>query len=164
MQMHFGGCWVAKRRGWVLGALVVYALAAAAILVLPVSFSAIVHGIADWLAGTFRLDWFGSGWVEFVANILLFVPAGFLLTLLIGRPVLGLLIAVVLSAMVELVQIVIPMREPTLRDVIANSSGALIGALAAWMLLRRSAHALDETLPQADGAVDARSAVEDLDH
>ena len=71
---------------------------------------------------------------EFLLNIALFVPLTFLAWLLWPRlGVLGwTLLAAVLSAYLELTQLLLlPTRTPTLSDLVANTSGGLVGALAA---------------------------------
>lgn len=66
--------------------------------------------------------------LEFLLNILLFVPLGMVLGSL--RRVRLLPLAVALSVTVELLQFLYPDRSPKVTDVIANSMGALLGYLA----------------------------------
>ena len=76
--------------------------------------------------------------VEFTANIVMFVPLGFLLALLFGRRLwwAAALVCLGLSAGIELYQFVsLPARYATLQDVIANTSGGLAGALIAAPLI-----------------------------
>ncbi|MFB7891620.1 VanZ family protein [Microbacterium sp. NPDC056044] len=120
--------------------LAVYALVVGLVLLLPLSYSGIVNKIGDWLSDTFGLDWFGTGWIEFGANILMFVPLGFLLTLLFRHPWYGVALALALSAAAELAQVVIPSRQPTLRDILANTLGAALGAALAWVIVLRAQH------------------------
>lgn len=135
--MHEGA---STRRRWVIAGLAVYALAVGLILLLPVSYSGIVNRIGDALRDGLGIDWFGSGWIEFGANILMFVPLGFLLTLLFRHPWYGVALAVALSAAAELAQIVIPSRQPTFRDILANTLGAAVGAGLAWLIVLRADH------------------------
>lgn len=154
-----------RARGWAIAGLSVYALAVVAILVLPVSYSGIVNAIGDWLRTAFGLTGFGTGWIEFIANILMFAPLGLLLALLFRRSWVGALVAVGVSVAAEVLQIVIPSRQPSLRDILANAIGALIGAAVAWMLTRRrSPHPLDEALPEAHGVARAGASVQDPEH
>lgn len=125
-----------RRRPWIVVALVAYALAAGLILVLPVGYGDIVNAGADVLSRV-GLTGFGTGWVEFIANILMFVPLGLLLTLLLRHHVWGFVLAVALSAAAELVQFVVPSRQPSLRDLLANGLGAALGAGLAWLLIVR---------------------------
>jgi glycopeptide antibiotics resistance protein len=124
----------------VIAGLAVYALGVAAIVLLPVSYAGIVHAIADWLREAVGLTGFGSGWIEFGANILMFVPLGFLLTLLFRHAWYGVGLALLLSVAAELAQIVIPSRQPTVRDIVANTAGAAIGAALAWLIVLRRQH------------------------
>lgn len=125
-----------RRRHWVIGALSAYALVAGLILVLPVGYSGIVTAIAGAL-DSIGIGGFGSGWVEFTANIVMFVPLGFLLTLLLRHHWWGVTLAIALSVMAELAQIVIPARQPSLRDILANTLGAALGGALAWLLVLR---------------------------
>jgi len=147
-------------RVWVIAGLAVYAAAVVAVLVLPVSYSSIVNAIGEWLHSSVGLTGFGTGWIEFTANVLMFAPLGFLLTLLFGRPWVGILLALALSVMAELVQIVIPSRQPSLRDILANAAGAAVGAAVAMLLRRRSPKSLDQALPESGDAAETRAAVE----
>lgn len=81
--------------------------------------------------------------VEFSANVVLFVPLGLLLALLFGARWwwCAILLCVALSSAIELSQLAfLPERLASLGDVIANSSGGVIGALLAlpWLLSARS--------------------------
>jgi glycopeptide antibiotics resistance protein len=126
-----------RRPGWVLWALGAYIAVVAVIVLSPVSYRGLVHAIADGIHGMLGAAPFGSGWIEFGANVLLFVPLGFLLTLLLRRHWQGVLLALALSAGVELVQLVIPSRQPSLRDIVANVLGAAVGAGLAWIIVLR---------------------------
>ncbi len=117
--------------------LIAYAVVVAVVLLTPVSYGVITNALGDWLRDVLGVDWFGSGWIEFGANILMFVPLGFLLTLLLRHHWYGVALALVISAGAEIVQIVIPSRQPSLRDILANTLGAAIGAALAWALVLR---------------------------
>jgi VanZ family protein len=123
-------------RRWVVWCLGLYVLFAACVALLPVSYADIVHGIARALSAVPGMDSIGSGWIEFAANIVLFVPLGFLLTLLFRNPWVGAIIGLVISAGFEIAQILVPDRQPTVRDVISNTLGAALGALIAWLVVR----------------------------
>lgn len=124
-------------RPWVVWGLVIYGLAVAVVLVLPVGYASIVGHIGEWIRTGWGLTFFGTGWIEFAANILMFAPLGFLLTLLFQQPWWGVVLALVLSCSAELGQIVIPSRQPSVRDVVANALGAALGALLAWLFVLR---------------------------
>lgn len=77
--------------------------------------------------------------LEFLANIVLFVPLGLLVPLAIGRlrsRVLWLtvLLGFVLSACIELAQLAIPGRVSDVRDVMSNTLGTVVGVLVVWAL------------------------------
>lgn len=78
--------------------------------------------------------------IEFVANIVLFMPFGLLGALAWPRlsPWLVIGAGCLTSITIELVQIALPTRFPTMSDVVANTTGAALGyALVAWWRLRR---------------------------
>lgn len=84
------------------------------------------------------LDWVTGGHVEFALNVALFLPFGFLGTLLWRLPWhswWGLGFAA--SASLEGFQwAFLPHRSPTVSDLVANSSGALLGAVLAVLCVR----------------------------
>ncbi|MFB6612109.1 VanZ family protein [Agromyces sp. NPDC056379] len=123
------------RHQWALWVSAVYLLLAAVVLMAPLSFGAITQAIATWANDELGIPGVRDGMVEFAANIAFFVPFGLLLTLSTRRFWLGLTSAVVLSASVELVQLVLPSRVASLRDVLANVLGAAIGSLIALVIL-----------------------------
>lgn len=124
-------------RRWIWGLLLVYVAAAALIVLSPVGYSGIVEAIGNWLRAGLGLNWFGYGWIEFVANILMLVPVGLGLGLLLHRLWAVVAIAFVASCLVEAMQWLIPVRTPSLRDVIANTVGAAVGVALAWFVRRR---------------------------
>jgi len=90
--------------------------------------------------------WFGYGEVEFLANIAMFIPFGFILTLLF--PVKWSWLAVVLSLMfstgIELFQReFLDERIYDTRDIVANTLGSTVGFLVA-AFLRSLVHARDK--------------------
>lgn len=90
--------------------------------------------------------WFGYNKLEFSANIALFVPLGFLVSMLLPVRVwwLAFVICPALSIAIEIVQgAVLSGRFATVIDVIANSVGAFVGALIAFAL-RAVVHQRDE--------------------
>lgn len=79
--------------------------------------------------------------VEFMANIVLFMPFGIILAVRLPRMFwwVALPAGAVLSSLIELVQgTFLPERVFDVRDIVANSCGALIGALAVilWRVTR----------------------------
>ena len=102
--------------------------------------------LLQWLHGHGLPEWFiGYRKVEFAANILLFIPLGIILVLRLPRKLwwLAIAIAAAFSGAVELAQaIFLPARVPAWSDIVANTSGAFIGAilvLVVWSLSRRRA-------------------------
>ncbi len=86
-------------------------------------------GAAARRASDGRLDWSET---EVIANVALFVPAGFLLAVLLGRPLLAAAVTVLASACIELAQQqFLPTRVPSLADVWHNGLGGLLGAILA---------------------------------
>ena len=77
------------------------------------------------------------GFIEFSANIVFFVPVGFLLGVLVSHRYWWLAIVggAALSAAVETAQgLLLPARVASLGDVLANTSGALVGCTVAVAL------------------------------
>lgn len=141
-----------RARPWVIVGLGLYLLVVVAILVLPVSYADIVYALGERLR-EIGIGGFGTGWIEFVTNILMFAPLGFLLTLLFRHTWRGVLLALLFSAAAEIAQIVIPSRQPSIRDVLANVLGAAIGAGIAWVVvLRRRARGRRDEAQSTDAA------------
>ncbi len=75
--------------------------------------------------------------IEFICNVLLFVPLSLLGSLLRPQWTWSSWVVVGYCATftIELVQgLVLPGRNATMQDVVANTGGALIGALIAWAI------------------------------
>jgi VanZ family protein len=92
----------------------------------------VLTAVLDRLASAGAPSWVDYAHVEFGANILMFVPLGVLIALLLPRwewwlaPIIGL----ALSLAIEFGQaLVLPERFATPLDVLANTSGAIVGAL-----------------------------------
>lgn len=78
--------------------------------------------------------WLDYGGVEFAANIVFFMPLGLLLTLVLPprRWWLAVAVGCISSACIEIGQAVfLPARSASVDDFVANSGGALLGALVA---------------------------------
>lgn len=81
--------------------------------------------------------WFGYNKLEFSANVLMFIPLGFLVALLLPGRIwwLALIICPAMSIAIELTQaLALSARFATVVDVMSNSLGAVIGILIAVML------------------------------
>lgn len=92
---------------------------------------------------TAALPWLTYDRIEFSANVLLFVPFGFLLAATLRlRVILAFIIAVAVSILLETGQAIFLIeRTPAFRDVLANAAGALAGIALATLALRRPARA-----------------------
>lgn len=99
------------------------------------------------------------GFIEFTANIALFIPVGLLFGLMIPLrwwPV-ALVLGPLLSAGIEFAQgMLLSERYSSMYDVIANSIGATIGVMAA-VLLRAAVRARDEQVIARHEALRAAS-------
>lgn len=110
---------------------------------LPATVSSKVTGLvgtmALWVAEAGIASYTRAAFVlEILANVALFVPVGFLLPFVWSRLRLWqvVLIGGLMSVLIESVQGLMPSRFPTVSDVIANTTGTLIGALLALVLVR----------------------------
>ena len=123
-----------SRRVAVVG-LVAY-LAVLASLTLGASPGAVFTAVAQHARTIDGLAWLRAGDVERTANVLVFIPLGLLLCCALPRVprFLVWLLCVGLSLAVEAAQVALPGREPTLIDVVTNSTGAAIGVLLAMLL------------------------------
>jgi glycopeptide antibiotics resistance protein len=81
---------------------------------------------------------------EVLGNVALFVPAGFLLAIVLGRAWASVLLCVLAAAAIETAQrVFLPSRVPSVADVEHNALGGLVGAvlavpLAYWVRTRRT--------------------------
>ena len=116
--------------------LVIYTVIIARLTLLPASSETTTFGaLNDAVAWLTRggLDWTQ---IEALANVALFVPAGFLLAVVLGRCWPGVLACVLASGAIELAQgAFLPTRVPSWADVEHNGLGGLVGALIAWPLV-----------------------------
>jgi len=109
-------------------------------------FSASIDKVLDVMHRNGVPEWFGYNKLEFSANVLMFVPLGFLISLLLPARFwwLALFIGPALSVGIEMTQAAfLSARFATVSDVAANSIGAFVGAVAA-MLLRAVVFSRDE--------------------
>ncbi|WP_309104975.1 VanZ family protein [Microbacterium sp.] len=92
----------------------------------------VTRGI-EWLRARELFDWLTWSRLEVLANVGMFVPVALLLTFVAGARRWWIVVAmcVALSAAIELVQAFMPGRVAAALDVVANTLGALIGALLA---------------------------------
>lgn len=129
---------------WLQAIFGAYLVALALVVFLPSKEASTVTGfvgvIAGWLAALGLPYKEAAAGVEFISNIVMFVPFGGLVTLLWPSRWNWwrmLLLGAATSTFIELGQLLIPGRVTALSDVIANTTGAVIGTLAAKWLHRR---------------------------
>ena len=136
-----------SRLRWLRAAFVAYLVLLAIVVFLPSKEASTVTGfvgvIAGWLAALglpFREAAVG---VEFVSNIVMFVPFGLLTTFLWPSRWNWwrmLLLGAATSTFIEVTQLIIPGRVTALSDVIANTAGGVVGAaVTAWVQRRPGA-------------------------
>jgi len=85
--------------------------------------------------------WFDYSFVEFSANVMLFMPIGFLVSMLLRRRLawLAIVFGATASVAIEAAQwMLLPQRVPSAGDVLANTLGAALGAAIAAIVLSRS--------------------------
>ncbi len=125
------------RPRWMTAALwtlaVAYGIALACLVLWPTPVDAPLHPLLTSI--TREAPWLTYARIEFAANILLFVPFGFLFTLILRRAhyvVLPAAAAVTVS--VESWQSVVGERTSSLWDIVANVTGAGVGILLAALV------------------------------
>lgn len=96
----------------------------------------ILHQLVRFFARHDATKWMTESRIEFGANVAMFVPIGVFFLLLLGRRRwwFAFAIAVCLTVGIELSQQALPTRVSDIRDVVANSTGALAGILAALLI------------------------------
>jgi len=96
-----------------------------------------------------QLSWARAGRGDRIANVLLYLPLGFCLFLWLDvrlrrgpAMLLGIALGTLLSLVIEVAQVYISSRVPSLADLTLNSAGTLIGAAGglAWEALTRLMH------------------------
>lgn len=82
--------------------------------------------------------WYGYSHVEWTSNLLMFLPGGFLFTLLLqpARPWLVPLGGLAATASIETIQLLMPGRTSSPLDILANALGCVIGWVLALGLLK----------------------------
>lgn len=114
-----------------------------------------------WLHEHGAPAWLTYGMVEFASNIVLFIPAGLLLVVLAGARFwwLGPLGGLLGSAAIEFGQFAfLPARTTSARDIVANTSGAIIGTVLALLVFAVLALRASRRQRRAAASVTARPA------
>ncbi|MGJ3189265.1 VanZ family protein [Paenarthrobacter sp. FR1] len=131
-------------RRWPGAAFAAYLVALAFVVFLPSKEASTVTGfvgiIAGWLAALGLPYKEAAVTVEFVSNVIMFVPFGGLVRWLWPDSWNWwriLLLGAASSTFIELTQLLIPGRVTAVSDVIANSAGAMVGAVVVVWLRRR---------------------------
>jgi VanZ family protein len=104
----------------------------------------LLYRLFTWLYRHDAPRWLDYDFLEFSANVVLFIPVGLFVVILAGgrRWWLGILAGFVTSCAIEAGQLMfLPSRFATVEDVVANTSGAALGTgLAAAALAFAHAH------------------------
>lgn len=89
-------------------------------------------------------SWLTYDRLEFMSNVGMFVPIGLFLLLLFGRRYwwLAILVGFALTVGIETAQQFIPGRVSDIRDVISNSTGAIVGVVGGLILTAPKARRL----------------------
>lgn len=98
----------------------------------------LLYQLFAWLYRHDAPRWIDYAFLEFSANIVLFVPVGLFIVVLAGarRWWLGIFVGILASSIIELGQLLfLPARLATVNDVIANSTGAAVGVVLATVAL-----------------------------
>lgn len=125
---------------WVLPALYLLGLICVALWPTPVDASArgALDSVLAWLHSVGVPNFVGYDLVEFGANIALFIPLGLLMGFGLRRFWLAVGFGVLATSLIEASQwLFLPQRFASGFDILANSSGALLGALC-WLFWSRS--------------------------
>lgn len=89
-----------------------------------------------WVLSLLELVPLGYANLEFIANIGMFVPIGVLVTLLSGHAWLAIAVGIALTCGIEFTQQFLPARFTDVSDLLANTLGTAIGALAVAVVAR----------------------------
>ncbi|HWU46564.1 MAG TPA: VanZ family protein [Humibacter sp.] len=90
-----------------------------------------LFSLLDFFSAHRVTDWITYDRLEFGANVAMFLPIGLFLLLLLGRRRwwLAILLGFALTVGIETAQLYIPGRVSDIRDVISNTTGALVGVV-----------------------------------
>jgi VanZ family protein len=118
----------------------------------------LLYQLFTWLYRHDAPRWLDYDFLEFSANVILFIPVGLFVVILAGahRWWLGILAGFVTSCAIEAGQLMfLPSRFATVEDIVANTSGAVLGTvLAAAALAIAHTH---ERRARAKARIDGRA-------
>lgn len=142
-----------RRPRWVYLLLIAYVVALALIAFWPVPVDSGAVGLLDRIES--RFPWVTYGRIEFSANVLLFVPLGWLLSILLPRSrYLVLPIGLLTTITIETVQAsLLPRRTYDVSDLIANTAGVCIGLILAAIPWQRTQASANTTEPRSTSSV-----------
>lgn len=109
--------------------------------------------VSTWLTRTLKFfarhdatAWITYTRVEIGSNVLMFVPVGLFFLLLFGRRLwwLSILLCIAMTVGIETAQMFMPTRFPQVSDLLANTSGGVIGVLFGLALTWSKARHLRE--------------------
>lgn len=96
--------------------------------------SGTLNGVLNWLHRHGTPRFIGYNFVEFTANIAMFVPMGVIASIWFRNGFVGVLAGSLVSCLIELTQAMfLPDRFASGLDVLANSAGAALGALSYYL-------------------------------
>ncbi|HYI34711.1 MAG TPA: VanZ family protein [Glaciibacter sp.] len=129
---------VRRLRRVTVGATLAYFVVLVAIAFWPVRVDQnagdLLYRLFTWLYRHDAPRWLDYDFLEFSANVILFIPVGLFVVILAGarRWWLGILAGFVTSCAIEAGQLMfLPSRFATVEDIVANTSGAALGTLFA---------------------------------
>lgn len=138
------------RLGLAIGGLIIYGAVVLWATMSPTPLDQGYESAIDRLLGVLHRNgvprWFGYSKLEFSANVMMFMPLGFLVALAMPRRVwwLTLLAIPAFSGAIELAQFLfLSERFATPLDIAANTIGGYLGALVAFMI-RAAVHSRDQ--------------------
>lgn len=96
-----------------------------------------LHTVLDWLHQRGLPEFIGYNKVEFAANIAMFIPMGYIAATWLKKVWLGVIVGALASCLIELGQeVLLPERYATGLDVLANTTGAGLGAALYYLIHR----------------------------
>ncbi|MCI4658254.1 VanZ family protein [Cryobacterium zhongshanensis] len=146
-----------RLRHWMIGLAAAYLLFLTLIAFWPTPVDGSLEGtlsqLLRWVHAHGAPHWLSYSLVEFTANIALFIPVGLFIVVLAGKSRwwLGIAAGFAASCTIELGQLIfLPARFATLNDVLANTSGSVIGVLLGLLVLHLASDSLEPTSPPAE--------------